>query len=66
MSTGACVIMVITSHGPTPPEVGMYYHQWDVTRSPPLLYSPGKRDPAHLSRGFSFTNSWCPQWEIIR
>ncbi|GBN04465.1 hypothetical protein AVEN_59089-1 [Araneus ventricosus] len=64
-STEARVLVAITGHGLTPPEGGMYYHRRRVTRLPPLLYPPGKRDLSYLYGGFSFTNSWCPLWEAI-
>ncbi|GBL77552.1 hypothetical protein AVEN_41923-1 [Araneus ventricosus] len=59
-STEAGVLIVITDHGPTPPEGGTYYHWWRVTRPPLLKYPPGKREPAYLSGGLSSVYSWCP------
>ncbi|GBN86264.1 hypothetical protein AVEN_24734-1 [Araneus ventricosus] len=62
-STKVGILVAITGHNPTSPVLTTYYHWRRVPRPPPLLYPPGKRDPAYLSRGFSSTNLWCPQWD---
>ncbi|GBM93354.1 hypothetical protein AVEN_159723-1 [Araneus ventricosus] len=51
-STEARVLVAITDHGPTPPEIGTYSHL-SGNRAPPLIYPQGKREPAYLSVGFS-------------
>ncbi|GBN64285.1 hypothetical protein AVEN_1157-1 [Araneus ventricosus] len=45
---------------PTPRVGSTWYHWREVTGFPVLLYPPAKRNPAFLSGGFSFTNSWLP------
>ncbi|GBN00415.1 hypothetical protein AVEN_257809-1 [Araneus ventricosus] len=65
-SAEAGVLVAITDSSPTPPQRSSYYHRREVTRSPSLLYPPGKRDPAYLSGDITYkssTNSWCSPGE---
>ncbi|GBN45935.1 hypothetical protein AVEN_260848-1 [Araneus ventricosus] len=50
-------------HGPSRPEEGKYYHWREATHLQPLLYPPGKREPAYLYGSFSSVNSLCPRWD---
>ncbi|GBM17618.1 hypothetical protein AVEN_80907-1 [Araneus ventricosus] len=60
-SNVAEVLVAITGHCPISPIGGNHYH-WRKDPSPsPLLYPPGKREPAYLSGDFSSVNSrWPP------
>ncbi|GBO16291.1 hypothetical protein AVEN_173249-1 [Araneus ventricosus] len=56
----AGALIIITDHGPTAPEGGTYYHWWEVTRTPLLLWTQEKRELAYLYGGFSSVNSRSP------